>query len=133
MPATLRSYLDQLGDRLVHIHDEVDPINQVGVLASETLHPFVLHNLKGFPGWRLCDRLLIDRPMQSLALGAPPSEKLVAYLADRMFRKGPGKSVMVSDGPCKEVKLLGKDADVTKLPIPIHSIGDAGRYIGSGI
>src|SRR5207253_2540780 len=34
---------------------------------------------------------------------------------------------------CKEVKLLGADADLTKLPIPIHSEGDAGRYLGSGI
>ena len=31
------------------------------------------------------------------------------------------------------MKLLGDEADVTKLPIPIHSVGDAGRYIGSGI
>src|SRR2546429_8429664 len=30
-------------------------------------------------------------------------------------------------------KLLGNDADITKLPIPIHSEGDAGRYLGSGI
>ena len=35
MPATLRSYLEDLGDRLVHIHDEVDPIEQVGILSSK--------------------------------------------------------------------------------------------------
>ena len=132
MPLTLRSYLEDLGDRLVEIHDEVDPVYQAGVLASETLHPFLLHNLKGFPGWRFCDRLLIDRKLQAMALGAPP-DKLVSYLAERIFKRGPGRSVLVSDGPCKEVKFLGKDADVTKIPIPIHSIGDAGQYIGSGI
>src|SRR5256885_12756908 len=27
----------------------------------------------------------------------------------------------------------GDDADITKLPIPIHSEGDAGRYLGSGV
>src|SRR5256885_11516527 len=27
----------------------------------------------------------------------------------------------------------GADADITKLPIPIHSEGDAGRYLGSGV
>lgn len=132
MPATLRSFLEELGDRLIEIHDEVDPIHQVGVLSSESRHPFVLRNLKGFPGWRLCDRLLVDRQTQALALGAPP-DQVVPYLARRMFRHGPGRSVLVRDGPCQQVKLLGKDADVTRLPIPIHSEGDAGRYIGSGI
>lgn len=132
MPATLRSYLEELGDRLVHIYDEVDPIRQAGVLCSESRHPFVLHNLKGFPRWSFCDRLLVDRETQALALGAPAGS-VVRYLADRMFKHGPGRSVLVSDGPCKEVKLLGQDADVTKLPIPIHSEGDAGQYIGSGI
>lgn len=132
MAASLRSFLEELGERLVNIHDQVDPIRQAGVLASESLHPFMLHRLSGFPGWRLCDRLLADRQTQALALGA--SEKsLVPYLAERMFKHGPGRSVIVSDGPCKEVKRLGKDADVTQIPVPIHSAGDAGRYIGSGV
>ncbi len=133
MPATLRSYLESLGDRLVDIHQEIDPVRQTGILSSESKHPFLLHNLKGFPGWKLCDRLLVDRELQAKALGAPSADNLVAYLAERMFRTGPGRSEMVSDGPCKEVKLIGEDADVTKLPVPIHSEGDAGRYIGSGI
>ena len=132
MPATLRGYLDALGDRLVEIHDEVDPVTQAGILSSESQHPFLLHNLKGFPGWSLCDRLLATRQLQALALGAPP-DRLVPYLAERMFKHGPGKSQLVADGPCKEVKLLGDAADVTKIPVPIHSEGDAGRYIGSGI
>src|ERR1035437_8785965 len=132
MPATLRGYLKELGDRLVEIYDEVDPVTQAGILASESQHPFLLHNLKGFPGWSLCDRLLATRQLQALALGAPP-DRLVPYLAERMFKHGPGKSKLVADGPCKEVKLLGDAADVTKIPVPIHSEGDAGRYIGSGI
>src|SRR5688500_20025519 len=50
-----------------------------------------------------------------------------------MCTKGPGQAKLVSDGPCKEVKLIGEAADITRLPIPIHSEGDAGRYLGSGI
>jgi 2,5-furandicarboxylate decarboxylase 1 len=124
--------LDDLGDRLVDIYDEVDPIHQVGILSSESRHPFMLHNLKGFPGWRMCDCLLLNRSAQARALGVP-EDNVVPHLANRMFKKGPGHSVLVDDGPCKEVKLIGDRADVTKLPIPIHSIGDAGRYIGSGV
>ena len=132
MPATLRSFLEDLGDRLIEIDEEVDPIRQVGILASESRHPFLLNNLKGFPGWRLCDRLLVDRSTQALALGTHP-DRVTQFLCERMFRQGAGKSVLVPDGPCKEVKLIGEEADVTKLPIPIHSAGDAGRYIGSGV
>jgi 2,5-furandicarboxylate decarboxylase 1 len=132
MPATLRSYLEDLGDRLIEIDEEVDPVRQVGILSSESRHPYLLNNLKGFPGWRLCDCLLINRELQALALGTSP-DKVPQHLCERMFKHGPGKSVMVSDGPCKEVKLIGVAADVTKLPIAIHSVGDAGRYIGSGI
>lgn len=36
-----------MGDRLVRVYDEVDPIEQVGILSSESHHPFVLHQLKG--------------------------------------------------------------------------------------
>jgi 2,5-furandicarboxylate decarboxylase 1 len=132
MAATLRGYLAELGDRLVNIEEEIDPVHEVGILSSESNHPFLLHKLKGFEGWRLCDRLVSTRELQALALGASV-EKLVPYVADRMFNHGPGRTAIVSNGPCKEVKLLGDQADVTKLPIPIHSMGDAGRYIGSGI
>ena len=31
MPATLRSYLKDLGDRLIEIDEEVDPVRQVGI------------------------------------------------------------------------------------------------------
>lgn len=133
MPASLRSFLEQAGSRVIEIDDPVDPVNQVGILSSESKHPFLLNNLKGFPGWRLCDRLLCSRELQAIALGAPDPRKINSFLADRMFKVGPGKSRMVMDGPCKEVKLIGEAADVTKLPVPIHSIGDAGRYIGSGV
>jgi UbiD family decarboxylase len=132
MPATLRSFLEDLGDRLIEIDDPVDPVRQVGILSSESRHPYLLNNLKGFPGWRMCDCLIQDRDTQALALGAP-RDKVVSFLAERMFKQGPGKSTLVSDGPCKEVKLIGEQADVTKLPVPIHSVGDAGRYIGSGV
>src|SRR5262249_38634741 len=88
--------------------------------------------LRGFPGWKFCDILVKDRARQALALGTSP-KSVVRELSDRMFTRVPGQSKVVPDGPCKEVKLLGNDADITKLPIPIHSEGDAGRYLGSGI
>ena len=132
MALNLRDFLAALGDDLIRIRDEVDPITQAGALCSASPRPLMLERLRGFPGWTLCDILVKDRARQALALGTTP-KNVVCDLSERMFSRVPGPSKLVPDGPCKEVKLLGADADITKLPIPIHSEGDAGRYLGSGL
>ena len=132
MPHSLRSFLESIDNRVLHIHDEVDPVNQVGILCSESSGPLMFHNLKGFPGWRLTDILIKDRFGQAAALGVADIKQVCPHLAQQMST-GAGKSVMVKDGPVKEIKMLGKEVDLRKLPIPIHSVGDAGPYLGSGI
>src|SRR3989449_9169130 len=117
MALNLRDFLTALGKDLIRIDDEVDPITQAGALCSASPRPIMLERLKGFPGWKLCDILVKDRARQARALGSTP-KNVVRDLADRMFSRVPGGSKLVSDGPCKEVKLLGNDADLTKLPIP---------------
>jgi 2,5-furandicarboxylate decarboxylase 1 len=92
----------------------------------------IFNNLKGFPGWRLCDSLVRERDTQAIAMGTTP-ENVSSFLASHILDHGPGKSQLVEDGPCKEVKLIGEDADIFQVPIPIHSEGDGGRFIGSGI
>ena len=133
-PSDLRTYLEELGDYVVEINDEIDPVHQAAILSSESDRPYMLNNLKGFPDFRLCDILIPDRQRQAVAFDVEPHE-VVPYLADVIYNKEPAKEVMVpaSEAPCKEVKYIGDDADVTKLPIPIHSIGDSGQYLGSGI
>ena len=69
MPLTLRDFLRDLGDQLIRIDDEVDPITQAGALCSASPRPLLLENLRGFPGWKLCDILVKDRQRQALALG----------------------------------------------------------------
>jgi 2,5-furandicarboxylate decarboxylase 1 len=130
--ADLRGFLAALGDELQVIDDEIDPITQVGVLSSESSHPYLLTNLKGFPNWRLTDILASTRESQAIALGTTP-DNVVPHLAERIFHHPPGRRVRVDDGVCKEVKLIGDEADVRSLPIPIHSVGDGGRYLGSGM
>jgi len=132
MPHTLRSFLEGLDNRLLQIHDEVDPVNQIGILCSDSTGPVMFDNLTGYPGWRLTDILIKTRFDQASALGVTDIKEVCPELARRMGR-GPGKSVMVKDGPVKEVKLLGDDANIHDLPIPIHSHGDVARYLGSGL
>ena len=132
MPHTLRSFLESIDNRVLHIQDEVDPISQIGILCSESTGPLMFHNLKGFPGWRLTDILIKDRQGQAAALGVSDIHDVCPFLADRMASER-GKSVMVKDGPVKEVKMLGSDVNLHNIPIPVHSHGDANRYLGSGL
>ena len=132
MPHTLRSFLETIDNRMLHVHDEVDPVTQVGYLCSESKGPLTFHNLKGYPGWRLTDMLIMDREGQAAAFGLDRAQEVCPYLAERMASER-GRSVMVGDGPVKEVKLLGDAVDLRALPIPQHSHGDGGRYLGSGI
>ena len=132
MPHTLRSFLESIDNRMLHIHDPVCPENQIGYLCSESRGPLMFHNLTGYPGWRLTDILIKDRTGQAAALGLEDVKEVCPHLAGRMAAKR-GKSVMVQDGPVKETRMLGADVDLHKLPIPQHSVGDGGRYLGSGI
>ncbi|HKD00174.1 MAG TPA: hypothetical protein VKG20_19175, partial [Methylomirabilota bacterium] len=111
MPLNLRDFLAALGDDLIRVDDEIDPITQAGALCSAAPRPIMLNRLKGFPGWSLCDILVKDRARQAKALGTSPRQ-VVRELSDRMFTRVPGGSKLVADGPCKEVKLLGADADI---------------------
>ena len=132
MPHTLRSFLESIDNRVLHIRDAVDPVSQVGILCSDSTGPLMFHNLKGYDGWRLTDILIKDRYGQAAALGVSDIKEVCPYLAGQMSA-GKGTSVLVDDGPVKEHKMLGKEVDLHKLPIPIHSHGDGGRYLGSGI
>jgi 2,5-furandicarboxylate decarboxylase 1 len=134
--ADLRSFLKQLESKLQEVDEPVDPVTQAGFLCSESDHPILLNNLKGFPDWKLADILVSTRDTQAIALGTTP-ENVVQHLASKIYGIGPGETKLVDDGPCKEVKHLGDDVDIRTLPIPIHSSGDGGdlggRYLGSGL
>jgi 2,5-furandicarboxylate decarboxylase 1 len=79
----------------------------------------------------MCDILLKNRQTQAVALGTTP-QNVVPFLAD-MFDLRPTPCTIVDDGPVKEKKLIGERADLYDIPICIHSEGDGGRYIGSGM
>ena len=132
MAHSLRSFLESIDNKVLHIHDRVDPVSQVGYLCSESAGTVMFHDLADYPGWRLTDILIKDRRGQAAAFGLDDVKEVCPYLAGRMSA-GRGRSVLVEDGPVKERKMLGADVSLQALPIPIHSHGDAGRYLGSGV
>ena len=134
MANDLRSYLADLGDRLIRVRREVDPLTQLGELVSQAPGPIMFENQTGYPGWRTVDLLTKTRWAQAVALGTTP-ENVVPHLAG-LLSAGTGECVLVDSGPVKDVKLLGDEADLHKLPVAVHSEGDGGdrpRYIGGGM
>lgn len=131
MAKDLRSYLEQIEDKLLHVDRETDVVNQLGELISQAPGPIMFHQLKDYPDWRLCDLLVKTRVFQAIALGTSP-ELVVPHLAERIAKQD-GSCRLVETGPVKEEIFLGAAANLFDLPIPKHSDVDSGRYIGSGM
>ena len=122
----LRGYLATNADIVTRIAKPVD-LELIPALTAQSERPILFENIRDKPGFRLCDILVKNRELQARALGVPRAEYLKT-LAFRL-RKPPRGFVHVKSGPVKEVKRLGKDADWTKLPVPIHSEAENVPYV----
>jgi 2,5-furandicarboxylate decarboxylase 1 len=131
MQSTLGTYLKEIKKDILHIKKPVDPITQIGDLCSQCKQPILFENIKGFSGWKICDLLVKDRKRQAVALKTIP-ENVIPALAAKI-NQGPGKTKIVATGPVKEKVITGKQARFSKIPFCVHSPGDGGPYIGSGM
>jgi UbiD family decarboxylase len=131
MPSSLRTHLKAIKKETLKIKKEVDPKTQIGDLVSQSDRPLLFENIKGYPGWKICDLLLINRTIQAIALKTTP-DQVVPALAKRIV-KGPGKTRLVKTGPVKDKVLKGKKADLNQIPFCLHTPQDGGLYIGSGM
>ncbi len=102
-------------------------LSDVGTLSAQSDLPILFENIIERPGFRICDMLVKNRTSQARALGVP-RELYIQTLAYRL-RQPPRGLVEVKTGPVKEVKWFGKDADLNKLPIPIHKEKDVYPYL----
>ena len=127
--------LEQQGE-LIHITAEVAPHENLSALGWKTYDRLgkasLFSNLKGFPGWRVCNQIIADRGKWGIALGLE-TDALIPTLVERIKR--PVRPVLVEreDAPVKQVVKIGADADLTKIPAMWHSENDPGPYIASGM
>lgn len=130
MAKDLRTYLAQIQDRMLHIRRPVDPLTQMGGLCQLIEQPVMFENVKGYPGWKVVDRLLASRELVALAAGVP-APSLVPSLSGRWLRPPRHASTLTRDAPVKEQVLKGSDADVAGLPVAVSSPGDSGRFLSA--
>ncbi|MFQ5665012.1 MAG: UbiD family decarboxylase domain-containing protein [Candidatus Binatia bacterium] len=126
VPVDLRGFLDAHGDTLLRITKEV-ALEDIGALTGQSRDTILFEHIRGYSGWRLVDRLFSNRAAQGRVLGCAPGH-VVPTLA-RILDTGPRKFRVVDDGPVKEIKLRGGDADLTKLPVVTHTDVDPGPYM----
>lgn len=123
---TLREYLQEHAASVVRITKPVST-QDIGALSAQCDDPVLFENIIEAPGFRLTDILVKNRRNQARALGVSPEDYL-RTLAYRL-RLPPRSYKKVTSAPVKEVKWLGSDIDLAKLPIPIHKEGDTKPYI----
>lgn len=131
-----RLYLNALesSGQLVHVDKPVSPEFEIAAYvrkSSDTDGPaFVFENVTGHPGWKLAAGLYGTMARLPVALGCPIGEVVDRY---GEAVRNPIPPRRVASGPCQEIVLNGEDADVTKLPIVVHSELDAGPYLTAGV
>lgn len=122
----LRGFLQSNADVLTRVSKPVS-LEYIPALSAQNEQPILFENIVEKPGFRLCDILVKHRHLQARSLGVAPEDYL-RTLAYRL-RLPPRGFVNVADGPVKEVKLVGDQADWTKLPIPVHSEQETMPYV----
>ncbi|MBA7662015.1 Phenolic acid decarboxylase [subsurface metagenome] len=137
MTEDMRSYLEVLKkhDKILEIKREVDPLTQLAGIAyraeNEQRKATLLHNLKGYPKWKAVSYLCGSHEKMALGLKTDKSQAL-KELSDRIGKLI--KPKIVDDGPVKEIVLKDEEADISKIPVHVHSSCDVGcAFIGSGM
>lgn len=149
----MRNFLDKLdaNGELSIIKEKVSPQLEAGALSAAANNSggpaLLMENISGYPGCFLASGIfsgpgtLYPHPQgrnpwmrMALALGM---DRCVEYedLMNELLRRRDHliSPAQVANGPCKEVRLTGNEADLTAFPWPKIYEGDGGAYITAGI
>ncbi len=123
----LLDHLDRHGE-LLHIKKPVPP-RYLHTLLAKSDKAVLFESVAGY-GVPVVGGLVGTR--RRLALGMASDERLVGKVFMEALER-PIPAEVVADGPVQEVVKVGKDVDLTELPIPLQHRKDGGPYISAGI
>jgi UbiD family decarboxylase len=128
-------FLDSQG-QLIMNDREVETRNEISAIAKRTAQTqgaAVLHNnISGYPGWRVFHDGFSTRELVAWGFGLD-LDNLVSNLIVKLEKSEPIKPKVVDTGPCKEVKILGEDIDLTYMPIVFTGELEGPPFITGGI
>jgi UbiD family decarboxylase len=129
------SFLEEKGD-IAQNRESITVDGDMVVLSRRTAStdgPALLHsNIDGYPGWRAYSDGLTARRRQLWALNIEAS-KPAEFIAQKIAKSTPVKPETVESGPCKEIKLLGDEVDLTKLPVSFTGEYETTPHLTAGI
>ena len=137
---SLRSYLSALEQQGLFrwVDTEVDKDWEIGTVSrmiframpEDKRYGIGFRNIKGYPGGRVVAGVIASsKEMIASAIGCEATADSIHAKVIAGLEK-PIAPVIVKTGPCKEVKITGKDVDLTKMPIPVWTpTKDAGPYL----
>jgi 2,5-furandicarboxylate decarboxylase 1 len=141
VPKDLRSYLAELQDRdardresrlIVEVDREVDRVYELpGVaraLQERGKYPTIVFNQVKDSPMRVVTNLLASRPQLAIAMGSTEDRMVHDYIAREDARIAP---TVVRDGPVKDVRMVGDDVDLTKVPVVWNCEQDSGPFISA--
>lgn len=128
--------LDQYGD-LVTVEQEVDWDLEMGAIVRRVCEgklasPY-FKKITDYPGFEAFGAPLATYRRLAIAMGLSDKAS-IPEIADEYVKRTmepPIAPIVLDrkDAPCKENILLGKDADLFRLPAPMVHDGDGGRYL----
>jgi 2,5-furandicarboxylate decarboxylase 1 len=119
--------LDREG-ALLRLAKEVDA-RHLSALVVKADRPVLFERVRGFD-LKVAGGLFWNRTRFAAALGWPESELGTRFAASARAMVDPE---IVPGGPTQEVVKLGRDVDLTELPIPLLAEKDGGPYISAGV
>ncbi len=129
------NYLDEQGD-LVRNKTEVDLRGEVAAISrkiARTNGPAILHeHITGYPGWRVLADTLATRRRVLWALDLPAKDT-TKVAAERIQLAEAIPPKVLNTGPCKEIKLIGDDVDLLKIPMAFTGASETLPYITAGM
>jgi 2,5-furandicarboxylate decarboxylase 1 len=131
MQETFRGFLDRLrrDGELADIRQPVD-IRHVATLVDQAKTALCFHDVIGYDMPVVSG--LIRTPERAIsAVGCRNYDEIAVKLQQAIDR--PIAPKHVTSSPAREVRLVGDDVDLYKLPIPICSIYDGGPMITAGV
>jgi 2,5-furandicarboxylate decarboxylase 1 len=134
----LRSFLDELRrdfpERLLTLSEPISTrfLTTALTMEMETLkNPPVLYlpNIEG-RNQRMVSNLFASRELMAYSIGATPQNFYERFgtCLDHLL-----PAQKVENAPVQEIIWTGAEADLTRLPVPLHFAQDAGPYITAGM
>jgi len=134
----LRSFLHEIEQKFPDLFLRVKEKSRLDYTATSLVmelearqqSPLVFFEQIGEPPTQTVANLFASRKIMAYAVGAEPASLYdrIGFALDHFI-----KPKKVSRGAVQEVVLAGEQADLRKLPIPVHFEQDAGAYITAGV